>query len=375
MKIYYIANARIPTEKAHGIQIAKMCEALIEAGTDLTLIVPSRGDTTTTLQEFYGLRVSVPTIVITVPNYYIFGKVGFLYSSIFFMYVCMRFLQGKRKLGEKFQIYSVDMDTFSYALLPLSGATSIEMHSPKKATLANRFFFKRVTHVIATNSLIQRALVETFALQEGVSLVAPNGFDIPSYTKTREEARSELGIPMETRLLIYVGRALSWKGMEVLPKALQNLPDDISCYLVGVTQRQLHEISGGLIPKGFVAVGERPPAEVQVWLAAADIGLVLGTKENESSFRYTSPMKVFEYIGAALPIVASDTPALLDVLSDSEAFLYKHDNPESLKDTVLRALSSRAEALKKAEYARVAKEKFSWKHRAETVRNLLKNTP
>src|SRR3989338_7774332 len=27
MKIIYLANARIPTEKAHGLQIMKMCEA------------------------------------------------------------------------------------------------------------------------------------------------------------------------------------------------------------------------------------------------------------------------------------------------------------------------------------------------------------
>ena len=43
MKIYYVANARMPTEKAHGIQIAKMCEALIEAGAKVELIVPRRG--------------------------------------------------------------------------------------------------------------------------------------------------------------------------------------------------------------------------------------------------------------------------------------------------------------------------------------------
>ena len=29
-KLIYIANARIPTEKAHGIQIMKMCESFGE---------------------------------------------------------------------------------------------------------------------------------------------------------------------------------------------------------------------------------------------------------------------------------------------------------------------------------------------------------
>ena len=41
MKIIYIANARIPTEKAHGIQIMKMCESFA-LGNDLELILPRR---------------------------------------------------------------------------------------------------------------------------------------------------------------------------------------------------------------------------------------------------------------------------------------------------------------------------------------------
>ncbi|HEV8666352.1 MAG TPA: hypothetical protein VN665_00695, partial [Candidatus Paceibacterota bacterium] len=59
MKIYYVANARMPTEKAHGIQIAKMCEAFIESGIDLTLVVPSRKTTPESVQEFYNLRTPV----------------------------------------------------------------------------------------------------------------------------------------------------------------------------------------------------------------------------------------------------------------------------------------------------------------------------
>ena len=41
-KIYFVANARMPSEKANGIHIAKMCEALIKRGYDVTLVVPSR---------------------------------------------------------------------------------------------------------------------------------------------------------------------------------------------------------------------------------------------------------------------------------------------------------------------------------------------
>ena len=57
MKIAYIQNVRIPTERAHGIQIMKMCEALARLGHDVELIVPRRSNL---LKEnpfnYYGIR-------------------------------------------------------------------------------------------------------------------------------------------------------------------------------------------------------------------------------------------------------------------------------------------------------------------------------
>ena len=41
-KIIYIADTRMPTEMAHGLQIMKMCEAFVESGVELELIIPLR---------------------------------------------------------------------------------------------------------------------------------------------------------------------------------------------------------------------------------------------------------------------------------------------------------------------------------------------
>ena len=42
MRIYYVSNSRIPTEKAYGIQIMKMCEAFSSQNIDAHLIIPTR---------------------------------------------------------------------------------------------------------------------------------------------------------------------------------------------------------------------------------------------------------------------------------------------------------------------------------------------
>ena len=42
LSIVYITNIRLPTEKAHGLQIMKTCEALAGAAQSLRLMVPRR---------------------------------------------------------------------------------------------------------------------------------------------------------------------------------------------------------------------------------------------------------------------------------------------------------------------------------------------
>jgi len=57
MKIYYLANARIPTEKAHGFQIMKMCEGFANQGVNVELIIPQRYNYIKDDPfKFYGIR-------------------------------------------------------------------------------------------------------------------------------------------------------------------------------------------------------------------------------------------------------------------------------------------------------------------------------
>ena len=57
MKIIYIANVRMPTEKAHGIQIMKMCEAFSLAEFEVELVVPWRfNKIEENAFDFYGVK-------------------------------------------------------------------------------------------------------------------------------------------------------------------------------------------------------------------------------------------------------------------------------------------------------------------------------
>src|SRR5215475_9505506 len=61
-KIVYIANARLPTEKAHGYQISKMCEALALNDVEVLLLHPRRyqveqAQRLHSIFDYYGIRL------------------------------------------------------------------------------------------------------------------------------------------------------------------------------------------------------------------------------------------------------------------------------------------------------------------------------
>ena len=366
MKIYYIANARMPNEKAHGIQIAKMCEAFIEAGVDLTLVVPRRWKAPADMQSFYTLRIPVPLVQLRIPKLYVLGTFGFFVSSLFFMMRYSFFLILKRFRGEHFLIYTVDMDSFSSALLPLLGRCVTEMHTPKPASVATRFFFKRVQGVIATNPLIREALAMTFAIPPECLICEPNGVDIRRFSNvsSQEEARRKLLLPTNEKLALYIGRMYEWKGLEIISEATVYLAEqNITLGIVGATRAEFETVvkkSG----EGIVFFGSCSSAQVPIWLAAADVFFILGTKRDEASYRYTAPMKIFEYMAAQRPIVASRTPALSSMITD-EVLWYEPGNANDFACALIQAMehpdhSRITRALALAQY-------HSWSARAQRI--------
>ncbi|MHB8831199.1 MAG: hypothetical protein ACYC44_03750, partial [Patescibacteria group bacterium] len=56
-RLTYLVSNRLPTEKAHGYQIAKMCESFAGLGYDVELIHPERVNSITTgFFESYGVE-------------------------------------------------------------------------------------------------------------------------------------------------------------------------------------------------------------------------------------------------------------------------------------------------------------------------------
>src|SRR5438067_1345356 len=98
-KIHYVVNARMPHTRAYGIQIAKMCEAFIENGVDLTLIIPRTHASRKSLRDLNALCVDVKTVIMPGLDWYDRGRFGLLLSSLIFMFTSFLYLFWRRAQG------------------------------------------------------------------------------------------------------------------------------------------------------------------------------------------------------------------------------------------------------------------------------------
>lgn len=358
----------MPNEKAHGIQIAKMCEALIEGGVDIELVVPSR-TAHIALKEYYGLRTNIPVTYLHVPSTYTWGRVGYVFASILFMFSYLAYLGGKRVRGEHFLVYTIDMDSFSSAAIRLLGVPyASEMHVGRPRHFASQFFFERIHRIIAITTGVQESLSKAFSLDASKFIIEPNGVDLDFFTHTlpRKDARRALDLPEHEKIALYVGRFYAWKGLDTLISAAATLDkESVRVILLGGSREELEKVIGMSVPLFVECRDAVPYTEVATWLSAADVTLVLGTRQNEESYRYTSPMKVFEYLAAGRPLVASRTPALEGVLGQEVAFFCEPDNPESLADAIRIAIKVPEE--ERALRGRRVAEEHSWRARARRI--------
>jgi glycosyltransferase involved in cell wall biosynthesis len=175
---------------------------------------------------------------------------------------------------------------------------------------------------------------------------------------------------------VYVGQLYPWKGTGTLVEAMQYLHEGI-LHLVGGSEDRIQALRETAVRLGvgdrIVFHGQVPPRAVKDHLADASAAVLPLTRDLISA-SFTSPLKLFEYMAAGVPIVASDLPSTREVLSPEEsAILVPPDDPRALAEGLRRALGERALAESLARKAREEVEEYTWGKRARKIIRFLRS--
>ncbi|HRP96657.1 MAG TPA: glycosyltransferase [Rhodocyclaceae bacterium] len=147
-------------------------------------------------------------------------------------------------------------------------------------------------------------------------VVIPNGVDPARFPAARFAKRPPLAAG-NCFTIGFVGTLKPWHGLDVLVEAFARLharDPGVRLLIVGDGPERA-AIEAALANRALTAVvrltGAVAPHEVPDWLAAMDVGVA--PYPDLAGF-YFSPLKLYEYMAAALPVVASDVGDLHHVV-------------------------------------------------------------
>lgn len=198
-------------------------------------------------------------------------------------------------------------------------------------------------------------------------IVVPDGVDLAAaQAVTAKPAWSD---PPE---LLYLGSLHPWKGVGRLVAALPRITDARLVIAGGPPARivELERQAALLGVAGRVRfLGSVPPERRFQVIADADVCLLPLTDTSIGS-RYTSPLKLFEYMAAGKPIVAADVPALRSVITDGvDGVLAPVDDERRLAAAINGVLGDPAGARALGTAARRRAGDFAWTERATAIRS------
>ncbi len=387
--LVYVTNVRLPTERAHGLQIMKSCEAFALNGISVRLIVPNlRPSYNEDPFSYYAIKHQFPLkkifILEVLPLAKFFGSwLGYV-QNLSFSLSAILYLVLKRTKRENSIIYSRDYMTLWW-LCFLRFRPVAELHDYRSVRPKHRiaFILRKASKLILNSQGTLDALRRHYPVDLDKVLIAPNGVDIDFFDidQTKEDARRELGIPQDKTIVSYIGRLETVgreKGLYDLLSTFSRIYQDnmhVILYVVGGPQNMIQkyqkEAESLDIPKERVIfTGQVAYKNIPLYMRAVDI-VVIPLPGGDQHSSTTSPIKLFEFMAAGKVMVVSDLSVLRGYLSEDSAVFFEPGDSEDLAQKLTKVLADVNLVEQLSKKAKELARKHTWLNRAKNIINFI----
>jgi len=205
------------------------------------------------------------------------------------------------------------------------------------------------------------------------------------YTDTTDAVHAETLDAIRTirtkSVCVFLGSFRAWHGVIDFVKAASMLLArgyDCQFLLIGDgPERAAAERLAAARPGRFIFTGAVPYDQVPGLLARATVGIAPFNTARHPALRsagfFWSPLKVYEYMAAGLPVVATDIHPLNQIIRDGqEGFLFAEGDIPGLAGAIARVLDEPAVARMLGERARArVVERYSWARHCEELERVM----
>jgi len=185
----------------------------------------------------------------------------------------------------------------------------------KALLMIQNFIVKRSHKIIVTTEYIKR-YVKRMNVPPMKIITIPNGVDLQQFNPKKykkEKIRTNLKLPNEAKICIYFGRLDLWAGTKILQDVAIRLNDentDVKILVVGEGEEKFK------LKNNIISLGRVPYKNMPLLLSSADVALIPFPDEDYA--HAASPLKLFESMAMALPIIASNVSGIQEIVKNDE---------------------------------------------------------
>lgn len=374
MKIFYITDWLIPSYSAHSIQVMKMCQAMAQKGHDVTLIIPNKGvhppDVhSASFWHHYGILQRFPIQPI---RYHDIGR----FSDYLFGWKTVRY--ARRAKADLIYTRFPGAALFAgFMGLP----TICELHEIPQYQRFDDIYrpllkrAPRLLHFVVITEALKSDLLKQYPdlFKKTKIIVAPDGVDLERFQQLpdRKTARKLLDLNITNDFVAgYTGHFYLGKGVELIYQLANRCPR-VTFLLMGGTPETIETHRQSVRQKGLenvILIGFVDNADLPIYLSSCDVLLLPNqptSANQEYSYisRWTSPLKLFEYLACKRPIIASDLPVLREILNDGNALICPPENLDRWQNALLTCRKNTALCKALAVQSRQDVFRHTWKNR------------
>jgi glycosyltransferase involved in cell wall biosynthesis len=368
-EICYLTYQSFPAETANSLQTISNIKYLVKNGVDVELIFPLREKKSNAsiekIKAHYSIREDFK--VTGMKHFLPFGRVkifeGFFFhiSHFLWSFFVVTFKIKKTK-DKKFITRS---DWILYFLARKDCKVLFECHQTSKV---RTFIINRSKSFSNVKFIFLNEHLQAYYKMDGKnSQVLHNGVDAEMFNNSI----SKLDDNREG--LIFVGNLRRFnesRGIDFIVDAFKNSKflQDHKLSIIGGPDQEAQKLKEKIeelnLQESITVTGRLGRSEIAEVYANANIGILINSSSNQHSYKYTSPLKYFEYLYMGLKVIGVDFPSHRSLPKNDEINFFQENNISSFETAV-------KQSLEKNQPVNTDKEDFSLDTRARKIINFL----